>query len=96
MKVGEIVRAMVISSSEDERGQYDLITVNTRVGKDKFQKMYYTNNIYSSICRDCGTWNYTSNHECIKDYIDGNQLIDELDELLDDDSTRIYINGRLI
>ena len=96
MRIEDVRKLTIISTSEDEHGQYDVQTKYERFNEKMFQRSYYTTNKYDTMCKNCGTWNAKEDHICMPEYVTNRNIIEEVEELQNDESVRIYINGKLI
>lgn len=96
MKITDVKYVDIVSTSESENGVYEMITSYKRVGDNKYLRTYSATDKYNTICKFCGEWNPSEDHDCEKEYVNNIDIIEEINDLQSDDDIRIYINKILI
>lgn len=91
MKITEIKRVQIVSELNNNGEEYTLITDYKRVNEKEFILKFKSS--LETDCPYCGLSNKDENHikNCTPTYVQNNELVDIINEILDDKSEGEYI-----
>lgn len=95
MKVEDIKKISIETTVNDEDEKYKYMVEYNRIGDNEF-KPQYTTTSKTKMCIYCGSWKYGDDEDCTCENtinLTENETIDILEESINFDNTRVYVNG---